>query len=587
MWTYKPIDFRDSSSSSSYNSLHLEISRSNSVASYNKLRSASSTLLSSFSTQLLISQAILDSNDFSILPFQKLENLKHELVSNQEHISHIKRNLELENRIHKIAKSLDRFNYTNTGRTSAALQQFQHRLKSRETEDSSKVEYLTGRLEELNQRQIDIQVLILKHTAAVLNKGLHLSTNQIPNSPTTVYHTNHQQRELTLDMILTKIDHLCRSYRITIVPTASTAQKLHQLSQYLMTPSQLPSDNHKKQSDIAILNKEKNQLISRLIKLEHMADRLLSRISHYPERERALQVELLQYKSEATEIQLMRVHQEKRREVEALTIALNQRKQQQSNRKLACFHQQFKSQADDYQQHINEQAFLIRTKTEQSKQLKEKCYQLTIQSNRLDRLVRDKARELDERDNKITSLSDELRYFKQQQQPQQQPFANTSPTAASKLLSTKEAYHQFQQKEQHWQIHTDMLQHRSDDLLNQFDILTNQAMEFDATRMKYDKHIDHLRRHIRDLEIQLIDEQVDTLGHQEKGYQPVNNTVALRKEFRSLVAYLKESHQKKMQKEANEIDKLRKQLYDLRNEQHSSVSNSAMEKKQCSTSTQT
>ncbi|KAI8087011.1 uncharacterized protein B0P05DRAFT_465765 [Gilbertella persicaria] len=176
-------------------------------------------------------------------------------------------------------------------------------------------------------------------------------------------------------------------------------------------------------------------------------------------------------------------------------------------------------------------------------QLQTDCHRLESQKANLDKLIQDKSKILDEKDNKITRLNYEIRAQKQIAQG-------------------------ADQRESRWTAHTHQMEDKFDELLEGFDRMTNAAMEFDTDRMRYDRKIDELNKHVSHLEIELIEEKIKRIGFSH-GEPPT--TQLLRKEFRQLVADIKKAHQIRMEQEAEEIRRLQIQLEEMHNTNHTNA----------------
>jgi coenzyme F420-reducing hydrogenase delta subunit len=201
----------------------------------NKTMFSSSFLL----TQLLISQAVLDSNDFKILTFDNLDKLKkvrliklyrqsskhklQELLELGDHITHLSKSIELENRIKNISKSLENVNLKNSRNSVIYLQNQRQR-------NEHKIKLMSNQLEKMKQREIEIKKTLLQHTAGVLNKGIqHLELHQ---------NTSNFKLESVLDQVSRRISHICtRKLNVPVNSNASPLQKLLQLQEHLSVKS--------------------------------------------------------------------------------------------------------------------------------------------------------------------------------------------------------------------------------------------------------------------------------------------------------------------------------------------------------------
>ncbi|KAI9260962.1 hypothetical protein EDC94DRAFT_503461, partial [Helicostylum pulchrum] len=165
------------------------------------------------------------------------------------------------------------------------------------------------------------------------------------------------------------------------------------------------------------------------------------------------------------------------------------------------------------------------------------CQRLNLEKSNMDNLIKEKSRALDQQDNQISRLNADIRTQKQE-----------------RLKKV------FAAREEEWTQHTHSMEDSFDELLENFDKLTNTAIEFDSHRMRYDRTVDDLNQNIHQLELELIEEKVKRIGCSQS--EPTT-TALLRKEFRVLVADIKRSHQERMDQEAQEIKRLQSQLQEL------------------------
>jgi chromosome segregation ATPase len=299
--------------------------------------------------------------------------------------------------------------------------------------------------------------------------------------------------------------------------------------------------------------------------MELLSTKLLSLISLYPQRHMATKMELLQYKSESIELQIW----EKTRQRDELNNPTTPESTNTEDPALKSRYQkQLNDQAQQYENDIHQQAILLQRNTRMHQQLETECVQLRSQKNSLDTLVKEKSRLLDEQDNKISRLNYDIR--------DQQKRAATSSRSPSPFSNNREfeaeknrLKHDFQVREDQWTSHTHQMEDQFDELLDNFDKLTNTAIEFDSHRMRYDKRLDTLNRQRNQLEMELIEEKVKKIGYGQQG-ELAPTTQALRKEFRLLVADIKKTHQQRLDQEADEIRRLQMQLEELQKDTNNS-----------------
>lgn len=305
--------------------------------------------------------------------------------------------------------------------------------------------------------------------------------------------------------------------------------------------------DHSKTQVIAIEH-ERNSLLSKLVNLEIQSTKLFATISSYSNRQRALKLESLQYKGESIELQIW----DRLRKRDDDTIQNIPTPKQNPK-----FEQQLKDQSEFYINNIQQQNELLEKNSRVCDQLQIDCSKLKSVKVGLDNLVREKSRILDDKDNHISRLNADLRTRQHQAQK-----ASNAPYRPENRDEKERLKKQFQEKESRWTEHTHSMEDSFDELLENFDKLTNSAIEFDSNRMKFDRTIDTLNENIRKLEEELLEEKVKKIGYGQ-GEQPT--TASLRKEFRLLVAEIKNTHQNRMDREAQEIQRLQTQLEELQN----------------------
>ncbi|KAG2207264.1 hypothetical protein INT46_003183 [Mucor plumbeus] len=512
-------------------------------------------------TQLLISQAILDSNDFKVLTFDKLDKLKKELLQIQDHLANISKNIQLESRIATISKSLENVNLKNSRNSVIYLQhQRQH--------NEHKIKFMSNQLENMKKREIEIKKIILQHTAGILNKGIHSIENQT---------LSQNDNNSVLNQVINRINKLYSAKIPSSISSSSTAssldtlQKLFLLEKHLLSGKPSEKDmlkaNQNKMQLLAI-KLQKDQLMSKMIDMEILSTKLLSQISIFPQRQMALRMELMQYKSESLEIRIWEKKRQRNEDADNLSEAMTNHKNG-NNGQLSThaikqrYQKQLEDQAKFYEDDLSKQNSLLQRNTQMHQHLKSTCNELVSEKSELDKLVQDKSRQIDQQDNEISRLNHELRNLRNP--PSQQSAINNDPINIQFIEEEKRRLKQdFGKRESRWTSHTTVMEDRFDQLLDNFDKLTNSAIEFDSHRMRYDKKIENLHQNINNLEMELYDEKIKRIGYGTASKE-APTTVSLRKEFRLLVADIKKTHQHRMDSEADEIRRLQMQLQELQN----------------------
>lgn len=138
----------------------------------NKDRPRSSSLLNINDTvamHLLVETAIIDSNEYEVLSFEEVEELKKEYKFLAGRIDAAKRKLALESKVRDAALSLSRL-YSKKGKRRSLLGSNDVTQKTDEEllQSHQKVEQLVQELWGLNNRAVEIQRRLLQHAAGIL-----------------------------------------------------------------------------------------------------------------------------------------------------------------------------------------------------------------------------------------------------------------------------------------------------------------------------------------------------------------------------------------------------------------------------------
>lgn len=317
-----------------------------------------------------------------------------------------------------------------------------------------------------------------------------------------------------------------------------------------------PADQRNKSTLLAIEN-EKNHLLSKLVDMELKSTKLLEQMTNYSNKQKAIKFEMLQFKGEAIELQLWDKIRQRDEDAKKMNDGQNDISvRPQTNAKDQNHKKQLQDQAKIYEQNISRQNQELEKTTQNLDQLEINCNKLKNQKLNLDNLVKSKTREIDEQDNQISRLNEEIRNQARAMTPKNEIYRPENKAEKERLKKV------FEEKETRWTEHTHSMEDSFDELLENFDKLTNTAIEFDSSRMRYERTIDKFNKDIHQLENELIDEKLKKIGYNNnQGEAPT--TVALRKEFRTLVAEIKKTHQSRMDREGEEIRKLQLQLEEL------------------------
>lgn len=441
-------------------------------------------------------------------------------------------------------------------------------LQHQRQHNEHKIKFMSNQLENMKKREIEIKKIILQHTAGILNKGIHSIENQT---------LSQNDNNSVLNQVINRINKLYSAKIPSSISSSSTAssldtlQKLFLLEKHLLSGKPSEKDmlkaNQNKMQLLAI-KLQKDQLMSKMIDMEILSTKLLSQISIFPQRQMALRMELMQYKSESLEIRIWEKKRQRNEDADNLSEAMTNHKNG-NNGQLSThaikqrYQKQLEDQAKFYEDDLSKQNSLLQRNTQMHQHLKSTCNELVSEKSELDKLVQDKSRQIDQQDNEISRLNHELRNLRNP--PSQQSAINNDPINIQFIEEEKRRLKQdFGKRESRWTSHTTVMEDRFDQLLDNFDKLTNSAIEFDSHRMRYDKKIENLHQNINNLEMELYDEKIKRIGYGTASKE-APTTVSLRKEFRLLVADIKKTHQHRMDSEADEIRRLQMQLQELQN----------------------
>lgn len=138
----------------------------------NKDRPRSSSLLNINDTvamHLLVETAIIDSNEYEVLSFEEVEELKKEYKFLAGRIDAAKRKLALESKVRDAALSLSRlYNKKSKRRSLLGANEVTQKTDEELIQSNQKIEQLVQELWGLNNRAVEIQRRLLQHAAGIL-----------------------------------------------------------------------------------------------------------------------------------------------------------------------------------------------------------------------------------------------------------------------------------------------------------------------------------------------------------------------------------------------------------------------------------
>ncbi|KAI7863115.1 hypothetical protein BDF14DRAFT_1424919 [Spinellus fusiger] len=225
--------------------------------------------------------------------------------------------------------------------------------------------------------------------------------------------------------------------------------------------------------------------------------------------------------------------------------------QQGSESYKAKYEQQLEEQSQDYEAQLQELNALYNQTTRTLEQVTSEKDSKTAIVIDLEEFVRQKMKTLDLRDLKISQLEEEIRSLKNQ---------GSGQVREGVLHDVQMA---FSAREADWMTQSASMEANFEGILKEYDRLTGSAMEFESTKMKYQRRVDDLTRHVEQLEAVIAEEQIRRLGYADAD---TPTTTTLRKEFRQMVNTMRLDHQRALEKEAAEKKQLESQLRDMRHE---------------------
>ncbi|KAI8390872.1 Up-regulated during septation-domain-containing protein [Radiomyces spectabilis] len=285
-------------------------------------------------------------------------------------------------------------------------------------------------------------------------------------------------------------------------------------------------------------------LKSRLTDLEVRNSKLESQASISASREKALQMELKQYKDEVFTLRTEKERGERQFKRESVLQMLDGHDSVKIQ-----YEQQMEEQAQEYEAQLKEQQALLEKTMRRCEQLEVEHEKSTMICKDLEDLVKDKSRMLDRRDVHITKLESELQELRHR------------PHKPDQALVQLQAA--FTAREEDWIAQNAKMEANFEGILKEFDRLTGTAMTFETSRMKYERRIEQLMQEKQQMDKELIEARINKLGYVTTD---TPTTASLRKEFRALMNDIKLEHQRSLEKEYEEQRRLEKLLKDIQHD---------------------
>ncbi|PHZ07610.1 uncharacterized protein RHIMIDRAFT_242424 [Rhizopus microsporus ATCC 52813] len=482
--------------------------------------------------QLLVSQAMIDAQDYQILSFEKLESLKERHDKLKVQVRNSVSKLELDKKIQETSHSLSQL---ASNRQSVLISRDEAMAADR------KVAELSKQLKDLKVEESETQYRILEHTAGVLRLGLQQFEKKkasYPSRPISEIKSDIEQITNTLLTILKK-------HNIQQPSRTDTLGLLHCLEQHM---ERYQSQTKEIQSRLISMEEElgeketseKRQLQNEYIEvarlkalvagMEIQFSKIQAQTAAFEQREQDLKKEIEQYREQV--LTLRNEKERLERTVKRQTIVLDTE---------AKFEQQLEEQEQEYQAQLKEQAALLDKTARECERIKEEHDKLAATCQDLEWLVEGKSKGLDDRDVQISRLEAELRQGNMGQ-----------------------IQSEFALREAAWIEQSAAMEANFEGILKEFDRLTGTAMEFENDKANYERRIEMLTQEVKQLEASLQEEKTKNLGFDKVTDTPT--TASLRKEFRKMINDMQLEHQRALEKEAEEKKQLEKQLKDLKHE---------------------
>ncbi|CAO3629072.1 unnamed protein product [Cunninghamella echinulata] len=234
--------------------------------------------------QLLVSQAVIDSQAFKLLNFEELEKLNQEYNSIKDQVKHSSARLNLEMKLKETSKSLT---YLNDAKSGHSYIQQQQEIKSIDR----KMDELITQHQQLKSKEYELHCQLLEHTAGILSKGvrqLDKINQSIPLTLTNNHKDNDnddQQQHLSSSTTHQTLLVQLKEYEETLKDKENEIQQLKTISNKNNSHS-IPSSNDDKYESM-LLSKEKeiellksNQQDTQTT-LDHIMQQLTTMTKHY------------------------------------------------------------------------------------------------------------------------------------------------------------------------------------------------------------------------------------------------------------------------------------------------------------------
>ncbi|KAG0172625.1 hypothetical protein DFQ30_010063 [Apophysomyces sp. BC1015] len=300
------------------------------------------------------------------------------------------------------------------------------------------------------------------------------------------------------------------------------------------------------QEELQVAQEEISRLKQSLAEMELQSNKVQSQATHISGREQTMQDELNQYREEALALRAEKENWERVMKRQSLIEIIEGGSDTLKNK----YEQQLDEFSQEYDAQLKEQRALLDKTTKTCGQLEADRDKYAAICKDLEDLVREKSKVLDARDVQFSKLEAELQELKQGSRPN----ADAALREAQKIFAAREAA---------WIEQSAAMETNFEGILKEFDRLTAAAVDFETSRMKYERRIDELLHEVRRLDTALADERINKLGY---GNSDTPTTASLRKEFRALVNDMKTDQQRLLDREAGENKKLERQLKDMKHE---------------------
>jgi len=302
-------------------------------------------------------------------------------------------------------------------------------------------------------------------------------------------------------------------------------------------------------------------------------------------RERSLQMELQQFRTEAFDLREQKEKWEKTMRRESVLQVV----QGGGDSLKAQYDQMMQEQVEEYEAQLKEQSALLEKTLREKDELESEKQKLAAMSKDLEDLVREKIRSLDSKEGTIGRLEMDLAQVKLRLVEAQTSGSNAmnpevmdelsnlrleNTTMETELNITQDqlqalqarfesAQKQFSQVEDELYRRSERLEMDFEGIMKEYERITRNLMDLESERHSHDRRFNELQQRAYQLEFELADQKIKAMGVAEQGNES-GTTASLRKEFRKLMSEMKAEHHEVVMREVVERKRLEATVRDMR-----------------------